>query len=305
MYIRYAKNCKENCKLNQNTDLRAVILDIVYSAALDNPMQLNLKKSDNYYANEDILYVFHNDSPSFLSYDFYIITNFRILPIDTDYINNILDSKKLEKTTDKNYLLSKIDTINSKKSNKGLYYVDITSNGDTFPIKSNNPNTSKLIERDITPLLFKLNDRIVDTYNKTLQLNDNQLDIDSITISPKESPFLNTEQRTPYPTDVERENSAFGEQSRVRKTKNNAPQVAFGPAPKGYHLDRIAYSQGQVINIINENGNFIKAMQRAIDSIEQDLAPDEMMCNIKFQTQNMENTLAVNLGCDIYKKDEK
>ncbi|QZN93374.1 hypothetical protein KZE55_02060 [Limosilactobacillus panis] len=305
MYIRYAKNCKENYDLNQNDDLSAVILDIVYSAALDNPMQLDLKKSDNYYANEDILYIFHNDSPSFLSYDFYIITNFRILAIDTDYINNILDNKKLEKTVDKNYLLSKLDTIKSKKSNKGLYYVDITGNDDTFPIKSSNPSTSKLIETDITPLLFKLNDRIVKAYNKTLLLSDNQLDVNSITISPKEKPFLNAEQRIPFPTDVEKENSAFEMQSRVRKTKHNAPQVAFGPAPEGYHLDRIAYSQGQVINVINENGNFIKAMQRAIDSIEQDLAPDEMMCNIKFQTQNMEETLAVNLGCDIYKKDKK
>ena len=84
---------------------------------------------------------------------------------------------------------------------------------------------------------------------------------------------------------------------------DNKCQVAFGPAPSGYHQIDVIYVQGPTINWISNNGDFPRAMGKAISTLLDTLQPDEFVCNLQFTTQNMGDTFAVNLAGDLYKKD--
>lgn len=330
MQINYAKNVKANINLKDNKELRAAILGIIQSATKLNHLDFTL--IGNGYNNESIQLVFRNITSSSAN-SILVLTNYRIIYINQSTLDNILHGNALnEQNIKKNILF--ID-LTSCQDNiyQGEYSLILQYGNDKkFTIYSEARSDSDFIKEKIKPIILRNNEQMVEAYNKSIEKDSNiPLDISSIVIDPNEKTIQEViddeQQREHEAEENEKSNrlkpvSPIQEHKNITKEKDDSTvplsksdenennssknarcQLAFGPAPSGYHQIDVIYVQGPTINWISNNGNFPKAMGKALSTLLDTLQPDEFVCNLQFTTQNMGDTFAVNLAGDLYKKD--
>lgn len=314
MQIKYDKKVESNIDLTQEKELRIAILNIVQHAIKNNHLDSNIASANGLYTNEIIQLVFRT-VPSGFNNNLLIITNYRLLHINQSILTNILHGD----STDNRNLKENVLFINLNSCQDNFYqgnYSLVLQYGNTkqLIIDSEIADDSLFIRNKIKPLVLKNNEEMVEAYNRMLDLEyASPFDISSIEIDPNEEPIQN----------IVNKNLKIDKTKEIKKAKqnekNSAPdsknstkqniatnpncQYSFGPAPKGYHLIDVIYVQGETINWISNNGNFNKAMDKAFSELASIINPDEFVCNLKFTTQNMGDTFAVNLAGDLYKKD--
>lgn len=330
MQINYAKNVKANINLKNNKELRAAILGIVQNAIKLNHLDFTLV--GNSYNNESIQLIFRNITSSSAN-SILVLTNYRILYINQSTLDNILHGNVLnEQNIEKNILFVDLTSCQDNIY-QGEYSLILQYENDRkFTIYSEARSDSNFIKREIKPIILRNNEQMVEAYNRSIEKDGNiPLDISSVVIDPNEKTIqevIDDEQRREHEAEEKEKSNkikpVFSIQehknitkekddstvpmSRSDESKNNSSkktrcQVAFGPAPSGYHQIDVVYVQGPTINWISNNGNFPKAMGKALSMLLDMLQPDEFVCNLQFTTQNMGDTFAVNLAGDLYKKD--
>lgn len=326
MQINYAKNVKTNINLKDNKELRAAILGIVQNAIKLNHLDFTL--IENSYNNESIQLVFRNITSSSAN-SILVLTNYRILYINQSTLDNILHGNVLrDQNIEKNILFVDLSSCQDNLYQDEYSLILQYGNDMKFTIYSEARSDSAFIKEEIKPIILRNNEQMVEAYNKSIEKDSNiPLDISSIVIDPNEKTIqevIDDEQQKEREKEEREKSNKIKPVSSIQEHKNitkergdsvasasmpdtsepdNKCQVAFGPAPSGYHQIDVIYVQGPTFNWISNNGDFPRAMGKAISTLLDTLQPDEFVCNLQFTTQNMGDTFAVNLAGDLYKKD--
>lgn len=303
MQINYAKNVKTNINLKDNKELRAAILGIVQNAIKLNHLDFTL--IENSYNNESIQLVFRNITSSSAN-SILVLTNYRIIYINQSTLDNILHGNVLsEQSIERNILFVDLTSCQDNIY-QGEYSLILQYGNDMkFTIYSEARSDSDFIKEEIKPIILRNNEQMVEAYNKSIEKDSNiPLDISSIVIDPNEKTIqevIDDEQQREHEAEEKEKSNKLKPVSSIQEHKNitkekddsvasapksdtsepdNKCQVAFGPAPSGYHQIDVIYVQGPTINWISNNGNFPKAMGKALSTLLDTLQPDEFVCNL-------------------------
>lgn len=318
MKIEYSKDVKSNIDLTNEKELKASILGIVKQSIEENHLDFRLTPASAFYKNE-IITIIYKAKRFGVDDDFIIITNYRILCVPQSTVNAIIRGEKFNNYSIKDNLLF-IDLSSCQDNVYNDIYSLILQYGkaNKLIINSDSKYEASFIKANIKPLILKNNDRMVEAYNSLIEKADDlPFDITSIVIDPNEQTLqeirAEKEKKKKQTINFEGQGERHDDKSLIQNS--NSGNVAeskelaekchysFGPAPKGYHQIDVVYAQGPTINWLSNNGNFVKGMQKALGELSSMIKDDEFVCNMRFTTQNMGDTFAVNLAGDLYKKD--
>lgn len=318
MQIKYSKDVKSNIDLLKDEELRASILEVVKESIGDHHLDFSISSANDLYKNEVIRIVFKFKYFG-LNANLVIITNYRIINIPQSTINTIIRGEQIDSDNIKNNIL--FIELNACQDNvyNGEYSLILKyRETDELIINGDSKGDSSFIKKNIKPLILGNNDKMVKAYNSLVEKADDlPFDVTSIIADPSEKTLqeivtqkLKTENED---NNFEKQDQSADDEGLTEKINHkkitepdDKPSVchySFGPAPKGYHQTDVVFAQGPSVNWISNNGNFVKGMQKALDELGSMLQDDELVCNMRFTTQNMGDTFAVNLAGDLYKKD--
>lgn len=313
MQIKYVENIKSNLDMTNKKILRASILRIVQQSIIRNHLDFDLALNNDFYKDEEISIIFKSEHLG-LNNNLLIITNYRIVNISQSTIDTIINGENANENNIKDNFLF-IDLSSCQDNLYDGSYSLILKYGDNkkLIINANTEHDATFIKKSIKPLILNNNEKMVETYNTLIEEKNTQpFDISSLKIDPKEKTVqdaIQEEADVTNDTNSKKKDSRqeIQDQSKTEEEDNDAKEnkcrFSFGPAPKGYHQVDIIYAQGPTINWISNNGNFPKGMDKALEELVKIMDDDEFVCNLRFTTQNMGDTFAVNLAGDLYKKD--
>lgn len=81
--------------------------------------------------------------------------------------------------------------------------------------------------------------------------------------------------------------------------------IFVGPKTDDYEYEDMVYVQAQNINWIANAGNFVRAMDKIMSNFSEFVGPDECIFNMRYTTQSMGDTYAVNAVGDLCKKKKQ
>lgn len=316
MQIEYDKLYSSNLDLKQMSEFSSAFLGIVKYAIISRPYDLDLSLVNNDYKNEKIITVYCDNKADLQSAHFFILTNFRLLKVNFSALQKValneLDSRDIKNAI----FLINLESCQDRIQSNEYTTLQLTANNEELQIAANNEEDTNFINNNLRKRLLIENSKIVDVYNDcmdkfpkskpdlgNIQIISNELNSYKIsernmqgTINTSTNLSLKSEIKRPADKSVAKTNITKKEHE---QRKYRCP-CSFGPAPEGFYLEDIICAQGKDTS---DDPNFTKAMDKAVNTIINMLDKDEVVCNMKFTTQNTESYFSVNLAGDLYKKD--
>ena len=310
MQIEYVKDVKSNLDIANQKLLRASILRIVKQSAITNHLEFSLT-ANNFYETERINIVFKKEHVG-LNNNLVVITNYRIINISQSIIDSFIHGEQTSEEFIKDNLLFIDLTACQDNFYEGKYSLILNyGNKKKLIIDSETEDDATFIKSHIKPLILENNDKMVEAYNNLIEKTDNQpFEVSSLKIDPEEKTIqeiIREEEKEQVQASSKaisksNDNNQFTG-SQISNMNGNC-HYSFGPAPiEGYHQVNIIYAQSPKINWINNTESFTEGMDKALNKLQKLLKPDEFVYNLQFTTQNMGDTVTVNLAGDLYKKD--